>query len=42
VPHEGLEKRGEYVVPTSRDLEDNDTRTVTVWEIVALPGKTED
>ncbi|HEU0118113.1 MAG TPA: 50S ribosomal protein L11 methyltransferase [Alphaproteobacteria bacterium] len=33
VPHDGLEKRGEYVIPTSRDLEDRDSRTVIIWEV---------
>ena len=33
VPKEGLVQRGQYVVPTSRDLEDQDTRMVTVWEM---------
>lgn len=42
VPHEGLVQRGEYVVPTSRDLEDNDTRTVKIWELVTLPSENTD
>ncbi|MFY9287277.1 MAG: 50S ribosomal protein L11 methyltransferase [Alphaproteobacteria bacterium] len=33
VPHEGLEKRSEYAVPTSRDLEDRDSRDVIIWEL---------
>jgi predicted nicotinamide N-methyase len=33
VPEEGLVKLAEYTVPTSRDLEDRDTRTVTVWRM---------
>jgi predicted nicotinamide N-methyase len=37
VPHEGLEQRGQYVVPTSRDLEDSDTRTVKIWELTHMP-----
>jgi predicted nicotinamide N-methyase len=39
VPKDGLVQRGEYVVPTSRDLEDNDTRTVKIWELTALPNE---
>ncbi|MDD3028723.1 MAG: 50S ribosomal protein L11 methyltransferase [Alphaproteobacteria bacterium] len=34
VPDEGLEVLARYVVPTSRDLEDRDSRTVTVWRMV--------
>ena len=33
VPKEGLVECGRYVVPTSRDLEDQDTRNVTIWEM---------
>lgn len=36
VPKEGLKQRGEYTVPTSRDLEDSDSRTVKIWELVTL------
>ena len=36
VPHDGLTKRATYTVPTSRDLEDQDQRVVTVWD-VGLP-----
>ncbi len=35
VPHDGLKECARYVVPTSRDLEDSDSRTVTVWELVS-------
>lgn len=34
VPQEGLKECARYVVPTSRDLEDTDSRTVIVWELV--------
>ncbi|MDE1901821.1 MAG: methyltransferase [Alphaproteobacteria bacterium] len=33
VPQEGMEKCAVYEVPTSRDLEDSDSRTVTVWRM---------
>ena len=33
VPNEGLVERARYTVPTSRDLEDRDSRTVVVSEI---------
>jgi predicted nicotinamide N-methyase len=33
VPQEGLTKLATYDVPTSRDLEDQDMRTVTVWRM---------
>lgn len=36
VPTEGLELRAQYIVPTSRDLEDNDARTAKIWELVTL------
>jgi len=41
VPHEGLKKCAQYIVPTSRDLEDSDSRTVTIWELV-VPRDDED
>jgi len=34
VPHQGLKQLGSYIVPTSRDLEDSDSRTVTVWDMI--------
>ena len=37
VPYDGLEERARYEVPTSRDLEDKDSRTVIVWELVQIP-----
>ena len=37
VPKEGLTKLATYTVPTSRDLEDQDSREVTVWEMESLP-----
>ncbi|MDR3424357.1 MAG: methyltransferase [Alphaproteobacteria bacterium] len=33
VPQEGMVKLASYDVPTSRDLEDRDMRTVTVWRM---------
>jgi predicted nicotinamide N-methyase len=33
VPKDGLVKLARYDVPTSRDLEDQDMRTVTVWRM---------
>ncbi|MGB9153456.1 MAG: 50S ribosomal protein L11 methyltransferase [Alphaproteobacteria bacterium] len=33
VPQEGLTKLASYDVPTSRDLEEHDMRTVTVWKM---------
>ena len=36
VPHEGLTERARYEVPTSRDLEDSDIRTVIVWELTGV------
>jgi predicted nicotinamide N-methyase len=33
VPQEGLVKRASYDVPTSRDIEDKDMRTATVWKM---------
>jgi predicted nicotinamide N-methyase len=33
VPHEGLMELARYEVPTSRDLEDRDSRTVIIWEL---------
>jgi predicted nicotinamide N-methyase len=33
VPQEGLVQMASYDVPTSRDLEDRDMRTVTVWRM---------
>jgi predicted nicotinamide N-methyase len=34
LPAEGLRERGRYLVPTSRDLEDRETRDGVVWEII--------
>jgi len=36
VPHDGMVKLASYDVPTSRDLEDKDMRTVTVWRLENL------
>jgi len=33
VPQEGMHQKASYDVPTSRDLEDQDMRTVTVWQL---------
>ena len=35
LPAGGLRERARYVVPTSRDLEDRDTRDGIVWEVIA-------
>ncbi len=35
LPTDGLCERGRYLVPTSRDLEDRDTREGVVWRVVA-------
>lgn len=34
VPYEGLRKCAECIVPTSRDLEDSDSRTVSIFELI--------
>jgi predicted nicotinamide N-methyase len=36
LPPEGLHERARYLVPTSRELEDRETREAVVWEV--LPG----
>ena len=35
-PEQGLRELARYEVPTSRDLEDRDSRTVTVWQMVKI------
>jgi predicted nicotinamide N-methyase len=35
LPAEGLRERARYVVPTSRELEDRDSRDGIVWEVIA-------
>jgi predicted nicotinamide N-methyase len=35
LPSEGLRERARYVVPTSRELEDRETRDGVVWELIA-------
>jgi predicted nicotinamide N-methyase len=35
LPAGGLRERGRYIVPTSRELEDRDTRDGIVWEVIA-------
>jgi predicted nicotinamide N-methyase len=39
LPREGLIERARYEVPTSRDLEDRDSRIVVVWELSELPSE---
>ena len=34
LPAEGLRERARYLVPTSRDLEDRETRETVVWEVM--------
>lgn len=34
VPHEGMKQLARYDIPTLRELEDRDLRTVTVWELL--------
>lgn len=34
LPADGLRERARYVVPTSRELEDRDTRDGIVWEVI--------
>ena len=36
LPAEGLRERGRYLVPTSRDLEDRETRDGVVWQVLAF------
>jgi predicted nicotinamide N-methyase len=38
VPETGLKELARYEVPTSRDLEDRDSRTVTLWDL-GLPAE---
>ena len=40
VPESGLTELATYIVPTSLDIEDQESRTVKVWD-VALPGENE-
>jgi predicted nicotinamide N-methyase len=35
VPKEGMKELARYEVPTSRDLEDRESRTVIVWELMS-------
>ena len=35
VPTSGLRERGRYLVPTTRDLEDRDSREGVIWEVIA-------
>lgn len=41
LPVSGLRECGRYVVPTSRDLEDRESRDGVVWEVIAADQKTE-
>jgi predicted nicotinamide N-methyase len=41
LPVGGLRECGRYVVPTSRDLEDRESRDGVVWEVIAAAQKTE-
>jgi predicted nicotinamide N-methyase len=34
LPAEGLRERARYLVPTSRELEDRETRDGVVWEVL--------
>jgi predicted nicotinamide N-methyase len=34
VPKEGLKELARYEVPTSREIEDRESRTVVVWELL--------
>lgn len=34
LPREGLKECARYIVPTSRDLEDSDSREVVIWELI--------
>ena len=42
VPQEGLIKQASYDVPTSRDIEDQNTRTTTVWRMEKTQNGGED
>jgi predicted nicotinamide N-methyase len=35
LPSEGLVERARYIVPTSRELEDRDTRDGVVWQVLS-------
>jgi predicted nicotinamide N-methyase len=41
LPASGLRERGRCVVPTSRDLEDRESRDGIVWEVIAADHRTE-
>ena len=36
LPSDGLIERARYLVPTSRELEDRDSRAAVIWQV--LPG----
>jgi predicted nicotinamide N-methyase len=36
LPAQGLRERARYVVPTSRDLEDRETRETIVWQVIPM------
>jgi predicted nicotinamide N-methyase len=35
LPSEGLVERARYVVPTSREIEDRETREAVIWEVLS-------
>jgi predicted nicotinamide N-methyase len=39
MPQQGLKELGRYEVPTSRELEDQESRIVTVWEMRKTDGR---
>ena len=41
LPAGGLRERGRYVVPTSREIEDRESRDGIVWEVIAADWGTE-
>jgi predicted nicotinamide N-methyase len=41
LPADGLRERARYLVPTSRDLEDRESRDGIVWEVIAAGQRTE-
>jgi len=38
LPTAGLAERARYLVPTSREIEDRDTRDGVVWQVLPAPG----
>jgi predicted nicotinamide N-methyase len=37
LPQSGLVERARYLVPTSRELEDRDSRETVVWQVLPAP-----